>query len=83
MKQLLLLLCLPLLMSCASRLDLRDGDVSITLVEVDAQANTLMFGGIEADGCMLVLRGIDLTTTPLRTIKMVTSDCAFGDNQSQ
>ena len=68
-----------MLSGCASQLDLREGDISITLVEVDAEANTPIFGGVEADGCMLVLRGLDLENTPLDNINMTTPTCSFGD----
>ena len=73
------LVFLLLLSGCVSQLDLRDGDISITLVEIDAEATTPLFGGVEADGCTLVLRGLDLATTPLDMIHMTTPTCSFGD----
>jgi hypothetical protein len=45
------------LTGCASQLDIREGECSITMVEVDAKASTLGFGGVEADGWVLVQRG--------------------------
>jgi len=69
------------LAGCANQLNLRAGeDASITLVEVDAEAAGPMgLGGqVEADGCVLVLRGVDLETTPISDIKMTTPDCSFG-----
>jgi len=51
------LLCLLLLSGCATQLDIREGDCSITLVEVDAKASTPVVGGVEADGWVLVQRG--------------------------
>ena len=54
MKKLVLLL---LLSGCATQLDIREGDCSITIVEVDAKASTPVIGGVEADGWVLVQRG--------------------------
>lgn len=54
MRKLLLLL---LLSGCATQLDIREGDCSITIVEVDAKASTPVIGGVEADGWVLVQRG--------------------------
>lgn len=68
----LLLVC----SGCASQLDLREGDCSITLVAVDAEAATPMFGSVEADGCMLVSRGE--RCPGLNKIKMKTHECSFG-----
>ena len=48
---------LLLLSGCASQLDIREGDCSITMVEVDAKASTPVLGGVEADGWTLVQRG--------------------------
>ena len=45
------------LTGCASQLDIREGDCSITMVDVDATANTPLLGGVEADGWVLVQRG--------------------------
>ena len=53
----LLLLALLLLSGCATQLDLSEGDCSITLVDVDATANTPMVAGFRADGWVLVTRG--------------------------
>lgn len=47
-----------LLSGCASQLDIREGDCSITMVDVDAKASSLGFGGVEADGWVLVQRGM-------------------------
>lgn len=59
----ILTLCAMLLVlgGCASQLDIREGDCSITFVEVDARANTPLLSGIEADGWVMVVRG---TCTP-------------------
>jgi hypothetical protein len=65
-------------LGCASQLDLREGDVSMTLVEIDAEATTPGFGGVEADGCMLILRGVDLAVIPLDGVNMSTPTCSFG-----
>ena len=46
-----------LLAGCANQLDLREGDCSITMVEVDGSASTVMVGTVEADGWVLVTRG--------------------------
>ncbi len=48
---------LLLLSGCATQLDIREGDCSITIVEVDAKASTPVMGGVEADGWVLVQRG--------------------------
>lgn len=48
---------LLLLSGCATQLDIREGDCSITIVEVDAKASTPVLGGVEADGWVLVQRG--------------------------
>ena len=57
-KKLLILLTFAVLVSsCANQLDLREGDCSITRVEVDARAATPVLGGVEADGWMMVIRG--------------------------
>lgn len=45
------------LSGCASQLDIREGDCSLTFVEVDAKAATLGFGNVEADGWVMVMRG--------------------------
>lgn len=45
------------LSGCASQLDIREGDCSITMVEVDAKASTPVVGTVEADGWLLVQRG--------------------------
>lgn len=50
-------ICLLLFAGCASQLDIREGDCSITLVEVDAKATTPVIGGVEADGWVMVQRG--------------------------
>ena len=49
--------CAIALTGCASQLDIREGDCSITFVEVDAKASSLGFGGVEADGWVMVQRG--------------------------
>ncbi len=56
MKKLLLLAFL-FTFGCATQLDIREGDCSITIVEVDAKASTPVVGGVEADGWVLVQRG--------------------------
>lgn len=58
-----LILCALLLglSGCASQLDIREGDCSITFVEVDAKANTPILGGVDAEGWVMVVRG---TCTP-------------------
>ncbi len=56
-KILIILVVLLFTTSCASQLDLREGDCSITRVEVDARAATPVLGGVEADGWMMVIRG--------------------------
>lgn len=50
-------LLVVLLSGCASQLDIRDGDCSITLVDVDGTASTVMVGKVEADGWVMVTRG--------------------------
>lgn len=53
----LILWIVALLSGCASQLDIREGDCSITMVEVDARATTPLMGGVEADGWVMVQRG--------------------------
>lgn len=57
MYRLTLCAMLLVLSGCASQLDIREGDCSITFVEVDARANTPVIGGVEADGWVMVVRG--------------------------
>lgn len=57
MKILTLCVCMVVLSGCASQLDIRDGDCSITRVQVDATTNAPFVGGVEADGWVLVSRG--------------------------
>jgi hypothetical protein len=61
-----LVLITLLLGGCASQLDIREGDCSITMVEVDAKASSVGFGGVEADGWVMVQRG----TCPETLIEM-------------
>lgn len=51
------LLTVALCSGCAAQLDLKQGDCSITLVQVDALASTPMVGNVEADGWVMVGRG--------------------------
>jgi len=57
MKKVLLILTSLILFGCASQLDIKEGDCSITMVEVDARASTPLMSGVEADGWVLVQRG--------------------------
>lgn len=57
MKNVILAVVSLLLAGCASQLDIREGDCSITMVEVDARATTPLMGGVEADGWVMVQRG--------------------------
>lgn len=57
MKKIALCAMLLVLTGCASQLDIRDGDCSVTFVEVDARAATPVVGGVEADGWVMVVRG--------------------------
>ena len=57
MHRLMLGVMLLVLAGCASQLDIRDGDCSVTFVEVDARAATPVVGGVEADGWVMVVRG--------------------------
>ena len=52
-----LCVCAFVLASCASQLDIREGECSITMVEVDARTSTPLLGSIEADGWVMVQRG--------------------------
>ena len=57
MKKLLILTSLIFIYGCASQLDIKEGDCSITMVKVDARASTPLMSGVEADGWVLVQRG--------------------------
>lgn len=72
-------LAIPLLLlsGCASQLDLYEGDISVTLVEIDAKATTPIFGSVEADGCMLIIRGVD-DVIALDKVAMQTPTCSYG-----
>lgn len=57
MSRKILALLVVLLAGCQTQLDIREGDCSITMVEVDAKASTPVVGTVEADGWVLVQRG--------------------------
>ncbi len=91
MKYLLKFIVLVIMLtgcSTAQLIDIGEGDASVTLGQIDAEANGIPGGGasVELDGCTLILRNLDTLVQDgassdevLNSIKMKTPTCSFGE----